>query len=266
MDTGGERQSKPDGWRPEPKFPKGHRYEGKPRCQAWNSNKGQQCGNTPKKLLAGGHPADPENYLTVCRVHGGDSPRGDAHYNYQGKGYSRYQPAPLQPAITAFLESEDPLDLIQAISTWEGRSDQLLRSLEDGGDPGKLWGELEDHWSRFWAAFDADQFQQANTERKHIDRLLNQGTSQAETWRQIKESDEMLVKLVTAEDKKRDRARGYIRAETVRHHYNALRAAVVGGVEMIDDPELQKRIRRFIAEQFIRLAGPTALSGSLTSR
>jgi hypothetical protein len=158
------------------------------------------------------------------------------------------------------LKEGDPLDLISAIATWEGRINQLLVSLENGGAPGKLWGDLEAHWALYWTAFDEGKFEQAHRERMAIQRLINEGTSQAQTWEQIKDADELRMKLINSEDKKRDRALGYIRAEDVRHNFNSLRIAIVGGVELIEDLELRKQVRRYIAEKFLRITGPAVLS------
>lgn len=261
MDTGRKRHPKPDGWVPEPTFPKGHRYEGQPRCQAWNPNKGAQCGRHPKKLLAGGHPADPEHYLRVCKWHGGDSPRGDSHYNMQGKGYSRYAPEPLQPTITAFLEQPDVLNLTQAVATWEGRISQLLESLDADGDPGLLLIEIRDQWKAMWDLTEAGQITQADVIRQSIEQLLKTGLDTAMVWDRVMKADDLRRKLVDTEDKRRDRARGFIRAEEARHHYNALRTAVVEGTQLISDPDTQASVRRFIAERFIQLSGPATLPG-----
>lgn len=253
--------SKPAGFQPEPTFSNDHRYAGKPRCQAWNKNKGQQCLQMPKKLLAGGHPADSDNYTTTCRVHGGDSPRGLDHYNFQDKGYSRFVPGPLGPAVTAFLEAGDPLDLIQAIGTWEGRVSHLLQQLEEGGDPGQLWAELGHYLTRMWDAIDGGRIEQAVQLRRSIDNILESGMAEAETWRQIQSADEQRRKLIDSEDKKRERARGYIRSEELRYSNNALRVAVIEGIALIEDQELQRKVRKFIAERFMAIVGPAALPG-----
>jgi hypothetical protein len=200
-----------------------------------------------------------------CRLHGGMSLRGMAHPNYQGKGYSRYVPKPLEPAITAFLESGDPLDLIQPIATWEGRIDQLLHALEDEGDSGVAWSELAKEWAGFWAATAAEDAGKVRIHREAIDTLLKSGLAEVETWKQIREADETRRKLIDSEDKKRERRRGWMRAEEIRYQNNALRLAVVEAMALIEDPKLQRKVRTFIAERFIQVVGPAALPGPAAS-
>ena len=253
---------KPADFKPDLTFPETHRYAGKPRCQAWNDNHGRQCSKVPMRLLAGGHPADPENYSTVCELDGGKSPRGMAHYNWQGKGYSRFAPGPLEPTITAFLEHGDPLDLIQAIGTWEGRIGTLLQALEQEGAPAQVWADLRRELEGLWAAIDAGQIDRAVQHRRAIEQLVASGQAHADTWQQLQNAEQIRTKLIDTEDRKRDRARGYVRAEEIRFQNNALRLAVVEGVELIEDAELQRKVRQAIAERFIQIVGPAALPGS----
>ncbi len=219
----------------------------------------KKCG---AKTRAGGKCKKAPMENGRCRLHGGMSLRGMAHPNYQGKGYSRYVPKPLEPAITAFLESGDPLDLIQPIATWEGRIDQLLRSLEEGGAD---WADLAAQWAGLWAATAAKDGERVGDHRKAIDALLKSGLAEADTWKQIREADETRRKLIDSEDKKRDRRRGWMRAEEIRYQNNALRLAVVEAMALIDDPKLQRKVRTFIAERFIQVVGPAALPGSATA-
>jgi hypothetical protein len=195
----------------------------------------------------------------VCRMHGGKSLKGFASPLFKTGRYSRYIPGPLEPAVTAFLAAGDPLDLIQAIGTWEGRADTLLRSLEAAGDPLGAWEELAGHWHGMWEATAAGEPDEVRTHRGAIDVLLSAGRARAETWEQLKEADETRLKLIDTEDKKRERARGYVTAEQLRFQNNALRLAVVEAVELIEDPQLQRKVRTAIAERFIQIVGPAAL-------
>jgi hypothetical protein len=255
------RHPKPAKFKPASTFPKGHQYAGKPRCQAWNENHARQCSKIPMKVLAGGHPADPNNYSTVCEFDGGKSPRGMEHYNYQGKGYSRFTPGALEPTITAFLQHGYPLDLIQAIGTWEGRIGTLLQTLDQGGAPARLLGELRRELEGLWTAIDANQTERALEHRRAIEQLLGSSQAQADTWEQLENAEQIRTKLIETEDKKRERARGYVRDEQLRFAFNGLRLAVVEGVQLIEDPQLQRKVRTAIAERFIQIVGPAALPG-----
>jgi hypothetical protein len=217
------------------------------------------CGARTKRTKL---PCGQETWPARCKWHGGKSLKGIAAPNFQDKGYSRYVPAQLEPAVTAFLESGDPLDLAQAIGTWEGRIDQLLRSLDDGAHPEETWEELGIHWAGIWEATVAGDADKIKLHRQAIDELVISGITRAETWRLIREADETRRRLVDTEDKKRDRRRGYITAEQDRYKYHALRMAVVEGIQMIEDTELQREVRAFIAERFIQIVGPAALPGS----
>lgn len=200
-----------------------------------------------------------------CRMHGGASLRGMAHPNYQGKGHSRYIPKALEPAITAFLESGDPLDLIQPIATWEGRIDALLRSLDLESIPTDKWDKLREHWARLLVAGVAQDQQEVNINRRAIEEILETGGNEAEIWKQIMAADEQRRKLISTEDKKRERKKGYMRAEEVRYQNQALRLAVMEGVELIEDYELQMKVRKAIAERFIQIVSPADVPRSITA-
>lgn len=67
---------KPDTYKPEPKFAKGHRYAGRDRCPGWNGTHGRQCLNLPAKGR------------NVCRYHGGSTKRGVEHHSFKHGRYS----------------------------------------------------------------------------------------------------------------------------------------------------------------------------------
>ena len=213
------------------------------------------------RLLGGGHPADPENYCTVCHHDGGKSLRGIAHPNYQGKGYSRYVPRPMGPAVEAFLSQPDPLNLLESIATWESRADQLLRSLEKAGDPGELWQSVDEEWRELWRSTELGRIKDVELHRQKIGELISQGLSIVRTWIGIRNADEMKVKLVAAEDRRRDRQRGYMTAEQVRFQNWALSQAVVESLDTIKDPELKRSLRRQIGERFISIIGIPVIPG-----
>ena len=217
----------------------------------------KKCG---AKTRAGGECKKAPMENGRCKLHGGMSLKGIAHPNYQGKGYSRYVPKPLGPAITAFLESGDPLSMVDAIATWEGRVDALLRSLESEGSE-KAWEELAEEWVGFWKATDAEDRAKVQQHREAIDGLIVSGQVETETWRQIQAADEQRRKLIDSEDKKRERRRGWMRAEEIRYQNQALQLAVIEGVGLIEDDKLQRKVRSKIAERFIQIVGPAALPG-----
>ncbi|MGH9158213.1 MAG: hypothetical protein ACRD1K_20785 [Acidimicrobiales bacterium] len=252
---------KPPDFKPETVFRKPHKSAGLPRCLAWKPNLGRQCNKVPMRLMAGGHPADPTNYSTVCELDGGKSARGIEHWNYRGKGYSRFVPAPLEPAITAFLQAADPLELVQAIATWEGRIESLLRSIDQAGAPAELWAKLQVELEGLWAAIDNQQIERALQHRQTIDQLVRTGQTGTETWDQLQRAEETRLKLIETEHKKRERLRGYVSAEQLRFQNNALRIAVVEAVQLIEDPDTQRKVRTAIAERFIQIVGPAALPG-----
>lgn len=261
MDKGQVRIPKPDGWKPEPTYPEEHRWHGHPRCMAWNSKHGRQCGKIAYKVMAGGHPQAPETHSTMCERDGGKSLRGEAHPNYQGKGYSRFVPTELGPQVEEFLRQEDPLSLLQSISTWEGRADQLLRTLEEAGDPGQLFKDIRKVWGQLWAAMDADRFDTAMRYRNSIEAMLDQGSAVSKTWDGVQAADDMKRKLIDSEDKRRERQRGYVTAEQLRFRDIAIRQAVIESMDLIEDKELQTEVRRFIAKRFIQVLGIQALPG-----
>ena len=265
MDKGPKKRiPKPDGWKPEPTYPKDHRWHGHPRCMAWNSTHGRQCGKIAYKVIGGGHPQAPETHCTVCDRDGGKSLRGEAHPGFENKGYSRFVPKALEAQVEEFLRQEDPLSLLQSISTWEGRADQLLRMLEEAGDPSLLFEDIKKAWGRLWVAMDAERFDTAMRERNSIEAMLGQGSSTARTWAGVQAADDMKRKLIDSEDKRRERQRGFVTAEQLRFRDIAIRQAVIESMDLIEDKELQTEVRRFIAKRFIQVLGIQALPGHIT--
>lgn len=217
------------------------------------------CGARTRSHYPCGHETHPKR----CKHHGGASLKGIAHPNYQGKGYSRYVPDLHEAAVSNFLEHGDHLGLVEAIGTWEGRIDELLRSLPEG-DAGELWRTLAKELDGLWNAIDAGEIQQALIHRRRVEEIVDSGNVRLETWRQIREAEETRTRLIKTEDRKRERLRGYITAEQERFKNQALRMAVIEGVELIEDTELQRKVRSKIAERFIQILGPAALPGPAT--
>lgn len=264
MEKGRPTYPKPEGWEPELTFPKDHRWEGKPRCLAWNRNQGRQCLNMPTKLLGGGHPADPASHARTCRFHGGASLRGLSHPSYDAGQYSRFAPPRLAPIIESFLRADDPLSLLPDIATWEGRIDQLMRSLAEKPDPGDLWLELEDRWRSLWIATSQGRADEIRRQRGELDRIIDQGKEIADTWTAVGKATEQKVKAVRVEEKRQDRLKGYLSVEQATFRFHALGDAVIEGLDILKDQDIDLywEIRRRIGESFATQVGLISAIGS----
>lgn len=133
-----KRIPRPEDFSPEPFFLLDFRVksrQGKPRCQAWNGNKGRQCENLPVK--GRGHPAAPEFYKRVCGTHGGKTPSGVESPHWKHGRYSKDLPANLAADYVRSLKDPDLVSLrdqLALIDVFIKQDIRKLAALEEAGD------------------------------------------------------------------------------------------------------------------------------------
>jgi len=145
-----KRYPKPANFVPDLVFDNGHRYAGRPRCQAWNPNKGEQCSKLPVK--GSGHPREPYKYKTVCRSHGGASPRGVDHPSFRHGRWSVAMPDNLISSYEARFNDPDILALEDEIALVDtmigGEIPSLTNSSAEWYKAGIAFNHLMDASSR----------------------------------------------------------------------------------------------------------------------
>lgn len=121
------RTPKPENFEPVPKFPKGHRHSGRPRCQAWNMNAGRQC----LGLAMGGGDK--------CRVHGGAASqknRGISNPNFKHGKYSKHLPKRLIPLYDEMAFQTNYLSMQEEISTLDALIAETLSQMDEEAGAG----------------------------------------------------------------------------------------------------------------------------------
>lgn len=233
---------KPDDFVPQPDFPEDHAHFGKPRCQAWSVRNDRQCLGIAMKGVR------------VCRAHGGLSPKGIGHYNYQGKGAGRYVPKTLSQYIDN-IDISEILDLTHDLMTYEGRINQLLASLDDEDRPS--WADARQAFDAFLKARAEGKAKDMARHLDHLGQIIINGSSADLVWDQIRDETEQRRRLIDTEIKRREKMRDVITAEVAMDHYRRLADAVKKHVKDQD-------VLKAIAEEFRIAVGVGSLSVSAT--
>lgn len=253
-----QRTKRPEGWEPELTFPADHRqWAGKPRCRAWNDKLARQCAKMPVKGL--GHPAAPEEYKTVCRLHGGASPGGIASATFKhgrDSKYVRYVAKKLRPSYDAAMsEPDELLNLTSDIALKTARLDDLQRQLDEGEAPARMLAEIAQAYRSLIAASrrgDKDGQRQAGAK---LEELVERGEREHMVWLETRDETEARRKLVATEIKRRETARAVIKTEDAQAAAFALAMANKYVIETVDLTDITPaELLDRIEEEFRRLS------------
>lgn len=132
------------------------------RCGRWRHGKTKRC---RVRVKAKGRP---------CRIHNKNAPKGTDHWNYQGKGYSKYDtPETIRAWYERFLEDPD-ISLRGDIALTRALIQNTLSDLDAGVAKGwrKAIGDVRDRLQRAVDSGDTDAFQLAFAD---LDSLVKQG-------------------------------------------------------------------------------------------
>lgn len=198
----------PNGWKPVPSFPPGHKREGRRRCQSWNWNTGTQCEQYPIKGRE------------RCRSHGGTVPSGPAHTQYRHGGFSKYAPR-LALWVREAENDTDLRDLTADVELLFSRQIELLRRLEtQEGEP--LWHDLEAAFDDFLSAQEERRRAgdderaalraqaKANEAFTRLNALVRRGVDEARTWDLLMDVTEAKRKLVETRQRRLDKFEQYV--------------------------------------------------------
>lgn len=110
---------KPGDYKPDEKFPAGHRYAGRLRCSGWNGTKGRQCLNLPAKGR------------NVCRYHGGTTKQGTDHPNFKhGKYFKALKGHSWAERYVEHLDDPERLSLADEIALMRVRVEETLTQID----------------------------------------------------------------------------------------------------------------------------------------
>jgi hypothetical protein len=233
-----KRIPKPENFKPKPRFPKNFRTakkRGKPRCQAWNGNKGRQCENLP--LKGRNHPAAPEDYKTVCRTHGGKTPSGVDSPHWKTGRYSKDLPSGLFQDYVRSLNDPDIISLREELAFLDSLISKDMRKLSDlrsdlGPGPYSVYLEME-------AAALAGDPALATIKLEELGEILRAGQSVYRTEDRILDRIEQRRKLADSERRRLVDAHSVVTKEKLRNLIYHLGQTIR---EEVPDKEVRNRI------------------------
>jgi hypothetical protein len=128
----------------------------------------------------------PVNGCKRCRMHGGKSPRGAAHYKFTNGMYSKHLPLDL---VKLYRQAEKDPELLSAKSVVALLETRLITVLEKlkGHQTGSAWGDLQAAWSELGAAMrsgDVDLLKEAHAA---MGKAIRKGADEELVWDEVRE-------------------------------------------------------------------------------
>lgn len=186
----------------------------------------------------------PVNGRNRCRMHGGMTPRGINHYNYQGKGRSRDIPAHLVADYHRAISDEELHTLTHELALFKARFDEQVRRLSSGESRGfiALLNEAADGLEAAARSGDAEKLRDALA---NVVGLIRRAGNYESAWQDLSETTEKVAKLAQAEHKRRRDEKLLLPVE----HANMMIGVLANIVrdEVKDKAVLRKISQRFAA-------------------
>lgn len=247
----------------------------------------QKCGRKTKKCLHCGvhqreHAEADHDYVAkpcanpvmpngACAMHGGKSPKGLDHWNYQGKGHAKVLPRRMLADYEAARNNPDRLSLEAEIAELRAMKDDCWRMLEQEGDAAAIAvsqvrssaNEVQKYYQAARmasASGNAEKFaENMNYLRMSIEELmasLRPVEAMEAAKRQVADLNVKVEKLLKTENSRIFDERGMISLEAALADRHTLVLAVLGAVtKHVGDTTLQKAIQRSVSDEYARLTG-----------
>jgi hypothetical protein len=182
-----------------------------------------------------------------CRMHGGTNPGGPIT---SGR-YSKFLPRRLAADYDRARKDSELLSVRDGMAVLEARLCELLKSV-DAEESAIAWGKA----LRLYEVWGKGEPAKALEAWEELGEVLRHGLGEAVKWREIQSLIEQQRKNSETEAKRLTQMQQMLSAEQA----NVLMAALLRAVEFhVSDAG----IRRRVAEEFIRLAGPRDLPAAL---
>jgi hypothetical protein len=118
----------------------------------------------------------------ACRLHGGASPRGLAHWAWRHGRYARSLPAGLAEAYARSRADPDLISLRDEIAVVDARLSALFNDLPAGAPD---WAALQTAWDSMVRAQGANDTMTATAHRAACQALMNEGSRGASLWAEV---------------------------------------------------------------------------------
>jgi hypothetical protein len=191
--------------------------------------------------------------MTKCRLHGGRSVSGLAHYNFKHGRYSKHLPPEIAARVEEARRNPRLLSLEDDIAVAEARLATLLEAAQTG-EAGVCWQELREARARFRQAAMAEDMAGMRAADATIDAVIARGAQAAETWEEIGKLWERRCKQVQTQVKTLQSLQQMV---TVQQHVlaqGALMQAVLDAVQTHADKASGRKILMDIQAEFTRLS------------
>lgn len=137
---------------------------------------------------------------TKCRMHGGKTPKGAAHYNYQGKGYSKSLPARLAGTYEELERDPRLFSMRKDAAVCRARLHELFARL-DTGESGEVWQHLGAAHTAFTLAVNSGDAGAMRKELAIMQDWIVKGQGDYAAWEDVRLTWESLCRLTTTEQK-----------------------------------------------------------------
>jgi hypothetical protein len=137
---------------------------------------------------------------TVCRFHGGLTPRGRNSPLWKHGKYSKHLPSKVAPRYAEALADPELMSLKHDIAVTEARIIELMERI-DSGEAGKVWDNLRKAGARFQAARNAGNSEGLIKAVAEIGDLVTKGSDEYEAYNEIKSMQEHRRKMTETENK-----------------------------------------------------------------
>lgn len=190
-----------------------------------------------------------------CRIHGGLTPAGPLSANYKHGLYSKYLPA-RYAGLLAALEGSDLLDLTDEIRLLKAGVIEKVCRLS-AGESGELWRQARNAFQAFASSQAKQDREGALTALTELRRILNEGVADWEVVEKVEDSAVKLMKVVESQRKRAVEANEMLAAQDAREILRSMAEGLKHAVEeIVDDPELRRRIFTAASSEFARRVNP----------
>jgi hypothetical protein len=183
---------KPKSFTPERLFPKdwgNSPYRGKPRCIAWNSRKGQQCENMPRRGE------------TTCRKHGANGALALKGKAVVSGAWSKYLPKRMMSSFKMSMQDPELIALRESISAIDARLADILKRV-DKGEAGAIWDGARAAYRATRIAMEQKDPIQTKVNFEDLGHLIDRGAGDYAAWREFFALVEQRRKTVESEQKR----------------------------------------------------------------
>jgi len=160
----------------------------KVQCIAKSKTTQNQCKNN----------ALPE--MTVCKFHGGMTPRGRASKLWKHGKYSRHLPSKLAPRYEEALADPELMSLKHDIAITEARLTELMEKI-DSGEAKEVWDNLRKTVVRQEKAIQSGNRETLRNTAMEIQQLVSQGVDEFKAYADIQSTQEHRRKMTETENK-----------------------------------------------------------------